>query len=328
MNFQCKNCGGNMVYSPEKKNLYCPFCEGVDTGEVKGDRSLTVCPSCGGELTVGQFTSSSRCPYCNNYLVFDERVEGEYKPDMIIPFSVSKEQAVKNIDNTFKKRTFTPSTFLSEKSLKGMDGYYVPFFLYNYDAEGNYRGMGTKVRSWRSGNYNYTETSFFDVERKMLVSYENVPADASEEMNDEIMDLMEPYNYKLLTDFDPRFMSGFFGEVYNDTKEKYEDRAKKKVVSSASALLHNSLNGYATLTPSLDTTSLTGKDTYFAIFPVWKYDYTWAGKDYPIYVNGQSGKVVGKTPVSKLKVLFYSLTAGGLTLAIASLLLSIAEVLG
>lgn len=25
MIFKCKNCGGNSVYSPEKKMMYCPF---------------------------------------------------------------------------------------------------------------------------------------------------------------------------------------------------------------------------------------------------------------------------------------------------------------
>ena len=33
MIFKCKNCGGNVVYSPERKKMFCPFCESEDSEE-------------------------------------------------------------------------------------------------------------------------------------------------------------------------------------------------------------------------------------------------------------------------------------------------------
>ena len=33
MIFRCKNCGGNVVYSPERKKMFCPFCESEDSEE-------------------------------------------------------------------------------------------------------------------------------------------------------------------------------------------------------------------------------------------------------------------------------------------------------
>ena len=67
---------------------------------------------------------------------------------------------------------------------------YVPFWMYDYDSKVDYQALGTKVRTWTSGDKRYTETSYFDVFRKLHVNYENIPFDASIDMVDGIMDLM------------------------------------------------------------------------------------------------------------------------------------------
>jgi len=316
-----------MVFSPKMQTMFCPYCDGTDCENKAGDTSLTVCASCGGEINVSEVTSASKCPYCGNYLIFDERVSGRFKPDTIIPFKIGKDNAVERMEMEFKKRIFAPVSFLSEKSLVDMEGYYVPFFLYDYKADSEYIGQGTRVRTWRSGDYDYTETSYYDVARKMEVLYDNIPVDASNEMDDKTMDLLEPFDYKGLMEFDPKYLSGFFGEIYNAGAEVYEDRAKKKAVDSASSLLHGSLNGYSTLRADVDRTTLTGRDVDFALFPVWLYKYKWMGREFKFFVNGQTGKVIGKTPISKLKVLLYGTTWAGCIVLITWMILSLSEVL-
>lgn len=327
MNFKCVNCGGNMVWSPEKNAMFCPFCDGIDCESVAGDKSLTVCSSCGGELTIDEYTSASRCPYCDNYLIFDERVSDRYKPDEIIPFKISKQQAVEAMENEFKKRTFAPVSFLHEKTLEKMGGYYVPFFLYDYEADSEYEGVGTHVRCWRSGDYDYTETSYYEIKRRMHASYDNIPVDASIQMEDGDMDLMEPFDYKEFCSFDPKYMSGFFGEVYNNTADAFEERAKDKAAKSASQIMHESITGYSSLRSTVDKTELTHGKTDFALFPIWLYVYNYSGKSYRIFVNGQTGKVVGKTPISMPKVITYGLTVGGFVFGMIQFILRILEVL-
>ena len=52
---------------------------------------------------------------------------------------------------------------------------------------------------------------------------------------------------------------------------------------------------------NVDTThsSVTYK---YVLLPVYILNYNYRGKNYSIYVNGNTGKVTGKTPVSALKV--------------------------
>lgn len=317
MIFQCKNCGGNVIYSPEKKGMYCPFCDSEHSEQRKdttGDPHI--CPNCGGEVPVEEHTSATRCPYCDNYIILNERVEGSFAPDLIIPFQHSREMVKKLMREKFAKCTFAPTDFLSEARLNTMEGDYVPFWLYDYDVNYYYRGEGKKIRVWVTGETEYTETSIFDIYRDVDVSFQKIPADASQKMPDDIMDLMEPYQYDQLQPFSPEFMSGFMGEKYNMPAEAIEDRAKRKMETDTAALVKQSVTGYGSVADKDRNLKINRRKASYGLLPVWKYGYRYRDKDYPFYINGQTAKIVGKVPVSAGKVWAYGATLWAVLTAI------------
>lgn len=317
MIFQCKNCGGNVIYSPEKKGMYCPFCDSEHSEQRKdttGDPHI--CPNCGGEVPVEEHTSATRCPYCDNYIILNERVEGSFAPDLIIPFQHSREMVKKLMREKFAKCTFAPTDFLSEARLNTMEGDYVPFWLYDYDVNYYYRGEGKKIRVWVTGETEYTETSIFDIYRDVDVSFQKIPADASQKMPDDIMDLMEPYQYDQLQPFSPEFMSGFMGEKYNMPAEAIEDRAKRKMETDTAALVKQSVTGYGSVADKDRNLKINRRKASYGLLPVWKYAYRYRDKDYPFYINGQTAKIVGKVPVSAGKVWAYGATLWAVLTAI------------
>lgn len=311
MFFKCKNCGGNVVYSPEKHGMYCPFCESEKSGErTEGDNrgELTICPNCGGEVKVEAHTSATQCPYCDSYLIFNERVEGAYEPNIIIPFQLGKEVCKKSIRDKFKRTLFAPTDFLSEARLNGMQGIYVPFWFYDYHTNCIFKGEGTRVRRWRSGDHEYTETSYYAVHRNMDISFEKIPADASVQMPDEVMDLVAPFQYGQLEGFNPEYMSGFYAEKYNMPAEMIEERAKSRMNEDAVKLMKESCTGYSSLRTVQQNVNIKGRKIHYGLLPIWRYIYRYKDKDYPFYVNGQTGKIVGEAPLSRKKMWVYTLT--------------------
>ena len=315
MIFKCKNCGGNVVYSPERKKMFCPFCESEDSEErqdgvieTSGDENSIaseasqaagadqpegklsaaegealkkvnkVCPNCGGEIPMTASTSATQCPYCDNYVIVDDQIAGSYTPHMLIPFRMGKEGCKKLIRDKFEKCIFAPTDFLSEVRLNGIHGDYVPFWFYDYDTNCTFHGEGTKVRSWTTGNTQYTETSYYDIVRDMDINFDNIPVDASIGMPDDVM-------------------------------------------------LHDSYSGYSSVRKLGENISVTGSEVNYGLLPVWKYDYTYKGKEYPFYVNGQTGKLVGTAPISKAKVWAYAGTLGVTLAAILCMVNAIASLL-
>lgn len=327
MLFKCKNCGGNTVYSPERGQMYCPHCESTDSEEKIEDNSLAQCVNCGAPLQLSEYTSACRCEHCGMYLIFDERISAPYEPRMLLPFHVGREMAVKQLEKEFSNRLFAPADFMSAKSLEKMEGIYVPFWLYDYDIDYDFAGEGTRVRTWRSGDTEYTETSYYEVVRKMDADFERVPVDASYVMADGIMDLMEPYDYQELADFAPKYMSGFVSERYNQQADELAVRAESKIKDASENLMQGSLSGYTSIRPYHRNLNLHKKNDCYALMPVWQYVYRYRDQTYLYHVNGQTGKVVGTTPVSKEKVVAYGVSVFAMVTMICGLLVHMLEIL-
>lgn len=309
MIFKCQNCGGNIVYNPDKGTMCCPHCDSLDSeNKLVSDEYMTHCANCGAPMddAIKKFTSATRCPNCGTYTVLDERVENDYRPEFVLPFRISKDKAVDLLREEFGRRIFTPKGFLSKASIDKIEGSYVPFFLYDYDTDSKYSGKATIVRTWRSGNYEYTETSYYNIFRDMDASFDMIPVDASDAMEDGLMDLLEPYNYAGLEQFQEKYMSGFLGEVYNQPENELEPRAIAKVDGAVERLINDSISGYTTVNKLSLIINRNKKKTHYALLPVWEYVFHFRGKDYKFHVNGETGKVVGRTPVDKGKVVTYS----------------------
>lgn len=327
MIFTCKNCGGNVVYSPERKKMYCPFCDGENSEEQKMNAQRNLCNNCGGELPIMQYTSATKCPHCDSYVIVEDRVQNEYEPQMIIPFKMGKEKVKEMLREKFKAKVFAPDSFLSEVQLDSIEGDYTPFFMFDYTSDYQYEGIGTKTRVWRSGNTEYTERSEYQIRREMDISFSQIPADASEQMDDGVMDLLEPYQYQEMEGFQPKYMSGFLGEIYNKPALEYAPRAEQKAAADARELMRKTITGYGSVTATRDQVNLKRQKIQYSLLPVWVYRYSFQGKQYPFYINGQTGKIVGNVPVSTAKVISYGVGFGVLVYGIVQMAMNILEVL-
>ena len=310
MIFKCKNCGANTVWSPEKDSMFCPHCDSIDSEEAVNGSDLFQCAACGAPMQPKQYDSATKCEHCGAYTIFEERISGEYLPHLILPFKVGKQKAKELIKQEFGKKLFLPSNFLKESYLDKMEG----------DCRYRFAAKAKKIRRWTTGDTEYTETSIFQIYRDMDVDFSRIPADASLAMPDGEMDLLEPYNYGQMTGFEPKYMSGFFGERYSVSKEALEPRAKQKARNDAGALMRSSIIGYDSVTPEMDDCQCRTTAENYALLPVWNYIYRFKGKDYFFRLNGQTGKLVGKAPISIGKMAGYAATLFGCIVAIGALI--------
>lgn len=309
MIFKCQNCGANALWSPEKGAVYCPHCDSINSEEaVTMSSDIFQCGACGAPMEPKQYDSANKCEHCGAYTIFEERISGEYTPHLILPFQVGKEKAKELIRKEFGKKLFLPTSFLKEASLNQMEGDYVPFFLYDFGCDYRFTAKGKKIRRWRSGDTEFTETSIYQIYRHMSAEFERMPADASLSMPDDEMDLLEPYNYDTMVNFEPKYMSGFLGERYSVDGATLEPRARQKARNDAGGMMRASVVGYEGVVPEMDDCRITTQAQNYALLPVWNYTFRFKGKDYFFRLNGQTGKLVGNAPISIGKVLGYSAT--------------------
>ena len=294
-----------------------------DWGADAGSMKAYCCPSCGAELLCDATTAATSCPYCGNPSVIPGQFTGILKPDFVLPFKLSKEDAIKALKKHYLKKPLLPSTFSKANHLEEIKGVYVPFWMYDGEASGSAQFHATTVHKYTSGDYEITETSHYDVSRAGSIAFEKIPVDASSKMPDDYMDSIEPYDYADLKPFSTAYLPGFLADKYDVSVEDSRERADKRCAGSLVSALERTVSGYATCNETGRDIHLKRGKVHYALLPVWILNTRWEGKDFLFAMNGQTGKLVGNLPVSTKRVvgLFAAIAAPLIAISVTALLL-------
>ena len=268
--------------------------------EAKGMKTYS-CPSCGAELICDATTAATSCPYCGNPTVIPGQFTGGLKPDLVIPFKLNKEQAVKALENYYKGKVFLPKAFKEHNHIEEIKGVYVPFWLCDCNMEGTAMYSGANVRSWRQGDYDITETTYYNVMREGNLDFEMIPVDASTKMPDAHMDAVEPFDYSELKPFSTAYLPGFLADKYDVSQEASMKRISERAENSIRTEMRNTVIGYSMVNTINDNYKFNNKGVKYALMPVWMLSTKYKGENFLFAMNGQTGKLIGDLPVDKGK---------------------------
>ena len=335
--YKCPNCGGELVFNPEKQMFSCPYCMSdfteaemeeryhtqnetaqkeadADAKTLKDENDeaafeehtrLYECPSCGAQIIADETTSATFCYYCHNPVVLAGRLKGNYKPAYVLPFAVRRDAAEKEFRAWCRKRWFLPSDFRSKQQLEKMSGVYVPFWLASCLADTNMSGIGQVVKSWRDGKYQVTETTEYTVSRQAKIPFERVPADGAAKIEDALMDAIEPFPVQEMRPFSMQYLSGFLAEKYDVDWEKIVPRIQSRVQTASEQVINETLTQYTSIKNKQVHVNMTNLQHDYVLLPVWFMSYQHGGKTYHFAMNGQTKKLSGTPPLSWAKLLTF-----------------------
>lgn len=322
ISYKCPGCGGELVFDPQKQLFSCPWClseytdsqvdEGQHTEQAREedfskDTDVYKCNSCGAEIICDHNTAASFCYYCHNPVTLQGRLSGSYRPDRLIPFKLNRDLAISAFKNYCSKKWFLPSGFRSESQLEKITGLYVPFWLADCDVDAKLVAEGRIVSRYETPHEIVEHIRIFDLERAARMQYLGVPADASQKLEDRLMDAIEPFDYSELIDFDMKYLSGFYCDKYDVSKEDVLPRIKNRISKDAEHMLLSSISGYSSVTAKRSELNVLSTKWHYMLLPVWFMTYKHNGKTYSYALNGQTGKIAGKYPVSVPKAAAFTL---------------------
>lgn len=279
------------------------------------------CPSCGAELICDQSTAATACPYCGNPAIVPGQFSGALRPDYILPFRLSKDDAVQALRAHYKGKPFLPRSFTSANHIEQIQGVYVPFWLFDGGAEGaaSYRASNTNV--FETGDYEITETRHYHVVRAGSLAFEKIPVDASSKMPDGHMDSIEPFDYAQLRPFSTAYLPGYLADKYDVTIDDSRDRADTRCRETLAQALRDTVTGYGACVTEREDIALRRGKVHYALLPVWMLSTKWRGQDFLFAMNGQTGKLVGDLPTDRGRFWgMFAAIAAPLTVALTAIL--------
>ena len=276
------------------------------------------CPSCGAELICDEATAATSCPYCGNNAIIPGQFRGALKPELVIPFQIGKDEAVKALKAHYKGKPFLPKSFSDENHIQEIKGIYVPFWLFDGQAEADVSFAATRSTVMVTGRERITTTRHFDVRRAGTVSFEKIPVDASKKMPDDYMDSLEPFRYDAMVPFSTAYLPGFFADIPDVSIEECSLRAELRATDTAVESMSRQVSGYETCIPTRKDAQLRRGKVRCALLPVWLLSTQWEGQNFLFAMNGQTGKMVSDLPVSKKRYwAWWGALTAGITAALA-----------
>lgn len=342
--YKCPNCSGELQFKPDKQAFGCDFCLSTFTEEeikqacadaensIPTQEELQVqqefaehtnvyhCGSCGAEIISEENQTATFCYYCHEPVILSGRMTGDYTPNKVIGFKLTREEAIAKFKAWCGKRMFLPKDFKSDQQLEKMTGLYVPFWIADCDMKADFSGTGEKTRSWTSGNYRYTESKIYNVTRSAKIFTDGIPADGESKIEDLLMESIEPYNYDEAKDFSMSYLSGFFADKYDVDKAAVFPKIRSRASEAAKKVIRDSITGYNRVSAQSEIYKIVNTKWQYMLLPVWFMTYKYNGEIYSFALNGQTGKLAGTPPLDKKKLTLFSIGAGIAAAVIAFLL--------
>ena len=308
--YKCPYCGGSLVYSAKEQMLLCSFCGNAmtsekiellsqinapDQGEAdeNDDRQEIICNSCGAKISADKNTSATFCAFCGSPSLITQRLTKRFRPDYVIPFKITKEEALSRIREYAKNAKYAPRRFFTDKKIKNITGLYVPFWLMNSRCCMDVKGVGYKEDL--KTTHKYSVASYIDIGVK------NVPFDGAINIRDQLMESIEPYDCSELIDYNGSYLQGYYAQRYDLSAQTLTDRILARLHRYSKEAAVESLKGYSRFEFYSSTVGIGELEQKYALFPVWLLTYEYGGLKYQIAVNGQTGKTDGNLPVDKVK---------------------------
>ena len=329
--YQCPSCGAPLAYDAKSGKLECKACgnsyeldlleaeetakqggiqfdmptETFDAGEA-AQMQAYICKGCGAELMTEETTTATECPYCGSPTILPERIDGGVKPEKVIPFTVTKEQAQAQFEGYFKGKALLPNVFLNTRNrIAEMRKLYVPYWLFGCTAGGSAAYSAEKKRKYQDGDWEVTETDHYHLLRSGMMGFENIPVDGSEKLDNKITESLEPYDLSAAVPFAPAVLAGALADKADVDSEACQTRACERVEYSMDQALRNTISGYTAVTKRNSHFHTEDSSVSPVLMPVWLITTEKEGTTYTFAINGQTGKLTCDVPADTKKSWLY-----------------------
>ncbi len=320
---KCPSCGGNMTFDPATQTLYCEYCgnrvdfekdkevkeiaiEKAFAAAEKWNDAVTVrCDNCGAKVVISANEVATRCPYCGTAQIKKTEEIAGIKPNAVYPFTVTEQGAEDCAKRWCKKRLFAPRKFKKQIAADNLKGVFQPCFTFDSDTFSTYDGRVGKRRTRTVGTGKNQRTETY-IEWKIISGtfsrfFDDVTIAAAKEFDQKKLNKIMPFNINTIAVYEKKYLAGYVANHYDkdvktawiEAKSTMDSIIRKAIIAQYNCDVVDYLN------VSTNHQNVTYK---YVLLPIYFLSYKYRKKQYGLFINGNTGKVSGKTPISPLRV--------------------------
>lgn len=343
--FACPACGGEAQWNPAKNALVCPFCGTVSPAtmpvaggpiqendlaaalrnlgdEQRGwaaEKTSVKCQSCQAITVFDPANVSQRCDFCGSTaLVPYEQTKAPIRPESLLEFKVPESHVREKIRDWYGSHFWAPNALKSRALTDTVNGIYLPYWTFDAQVHANWTA--------EAGYYYYVTESYTDSQGKSQTRrvrktrWEHASGSVEHFFDDDLVpasvgvqsDLLrgiEPFpTTSDLKPYDPAFLSGWDVEQYQIDLITAAQHSRDAMIRKTRDLCSAEVPGDTQR--NLDVEAHFYDQTFKHILvPVWLLSYTYGSTSYQVVINGYTGTIAGKYPLSWGKIVLAVIVA-------------------
>ena len=328
--FPCPACGAEAEWNPKKQMLVCPFCGTQSPAQIKSDGTMveendlvaalralpddqrgwaaekkTVrCQSCNAISVFDATRVGQRCDFCGSPALLEiDDMKAPIRPAGLLEFKIAETQVRDIMRQWYGSHWFAPNKLGTKALTDTVKGLYLPYWTFDahvaaqWQAEAGYHYTVTDSEG-RTQQRTRWEYASGDLEH----FFDDLLIPASKGVTSAMLEKLEPFPTTTeLKPYDPAYLSGWVVEQYQIDLVAAAQGARDRMDAAVQKMCASAVPGdtYRNLQVNADFSGQTYKHV---LLPVWLLTYNYGTQTYQVIVNGFTGKVAGKYPLSWIKV--------------------------
>ena len=333
----CPDCGGRMKFSPAQQQLCCPYCGALRAFDVERDTPnefdiafppprrdaawgdelrVLSCDGCGARLVLTGETALPACPFCGAQELQPTEGSG-IAPENVIPFRLTRTQARDALCRWFRHRPFAWRKARRLAMNGGLCGVYLSQWAYLEDATSVYQGkagrhykLALPVTVTDADGKERQEarerqlTRWEAAEGTVVQSFDDLLIQASGRLTEPEMDGVLPYKLHHMRKYGPGYIAGYAVEQPDiDPREGWQvaqSLSDRRLAALAERQILVDADEAKVERLSTEHKRIRYK---LVLLPAYLCSLRRGDRTWRVLINGESGKVSGKVPLGRVKLL-------------------------
>ena len=230
----------------------------------------------------------------------EKKEEASYRPQLMIPFSCTREDAIKACREYYQGRWLLPGIFLKEEHYQEMQGGFVPYLLYTGEADVKILYEAQDSKEITGDPKIKKQIKEYSVRREGTVSYRRVQVNASKDVPESFMHTLEPFRYKDLVPVEDTEEAAITEGLDEIRIEENAEISRQRIFEAVAEPVKESVKHNYVEETELDI-SLRPEKTECVLFPMWVLITKVGRRYYHFAMNGQTGRISGDLPLDSKK---------------------------
>lgn len=338
----CPACGAQAEWHPGKQKLVCPFCGtespyAIDreTGKVREidlvtalrelpeaergwqtDKRSVQCQSCRAVMVFDPTRVGQNCEFCGSPALVDyQEIKSPIRPQGVLPFRVDRNRVRDDIRGWWRSKWFAPGRLSKAALVDTVHSMYIPYWTFDaqvhcpWEAEAGYHYYVDVEGRDSKGNRvvrKEQRTRWEPASGVVDHFFDDDPVPGTQGLPLELLRQVEPFPTGDVVPYDTAFLSGHVVEHYKVVLIEAAERSQQQMHAALEQLCARQIPG-DTYRNLRIFPSLSGRTFKHVLVPIWLLTYNYGSRAFQVIVNGVSGKIAGKYPISVWKVIFVAI---------------------